>query len=148
MKVPARVKSAFRSRNVLHFFVSFLLLQNAHIKRVVARSHHEVCVSSKARRSCSISPRGVFRVVERAFKKRLREREREREHSRETFIEQNRKRGLIEIDTEREKKPFSHPFFFPFQALFARNFEFKKYSRGNDVDERDGVEGNRVARPR
>ena len=78
MKVPARVKSAFRSRNVLHFFVSFLLLQNTHIKRVVARSHREVCVSSKARRSCSISPRGVFRVVERAFKKRLRERERER----------------------------------------------------------------------
>jgi hypothetical protein len=71
---------------------------------------------------------------------------REREHSRETFIEQNRKRGLIEIDTEREKKPFSHPFFFPFQALFARNFEFKKYSRGNDVDERDGVEGNRETR--
>ena len=79
MKVPARVKSAFRSRNVLHFFVSFLLLQNTHIKRVVARSHREVCVSSKARRSCSISPRGVFRVVERAFKKRLRQRERERE---------------------------------------------------------------------
>lgn len=75
-------------------------------------------------------------------------REREREHSRATFIEQNRKRGLIEIDTEREreKKPFSHPFFFPFQALFARNFEFKKYSRGNDVDERDGVEGNRETR--
>lgn len=73
---------------------------------------------------------------------------REREHSRATFIEQNRKRGLIEIDTEREreKKPFSHPFFFPFQALFARNFEFKKYSRGNDVDERDGVEGNRETR--
>ena len=71
---------------------------------------------------------------------------REREHSRATFIEQNRKRGLIEIDTEREKKPFSHPFFFPFQALFARNFEFKKYSRGNDVDERDGVEENRETR--
>ena len=45
---------------------------------------------------------------------------REREHSRATFIEQNRKRGLIEIDTEREKKPFSHPFFFPFRAVCAQ----------------------------
>ena len=87
-------------------------------------------------------------VVERRFFKLQSERarEREREHSRATFIEQNRKRGLIEIDREREKKPFSHPFFFPFQALFARSFEFKKYSRGNDVDERDGVEGNRETR--
>ena len=86
-------------------------------------------------------------VVERRLSHKERQKiAREREHSRETFIEQNRKRGLIEIDTEREKKPFSHPFFFPFQALFARNFEFKKYSRGNDVDERDGVEGNRETR--
>ena len=46
---------------------------------------------------------------------------RERESTREgTFIEQNRKRGLIEIDTEREKKPFSHPFFFPFRAVCAQ----------------------------
>ena len=77
MKVPARKICFSFTRCAPFFFVSFLLLQNAHIKRVVARSHHEVCVSSKARRSCSISPRGVFRVVERAFKKRLRERERE-----------------------------------------------------------------------
>lgn len=47
---------------------------------------------------------------------------REREHSRATFIEQNRKRGLIEIDTEREKKPFSHPFFFPFQSAVCAQF--------------------------
>ena len=78
MKVPARKICFSFTRCAPFFFVSFLLLQNTHIKRVVARSHHEVCVSSKARRSCSISPRGVFRVVERAFKKRLRERERER----------------------------------------------------------------------
>ena len=77
MKVPARKICFSFTRCAPFLFVSFLLLQNAHIKRVVARSHHEVCVSSKARRSCSISPRGVFRVVERAFKKRLRERERE-----------------------------------------------------------------------
>ena len=77
MKVPARKICFSFTRCAPFFCVSFLLLQNAHIKRVVARSHHEVCVSSKARRSCSISPRGVFRVVERAFKKRLRERERE-----------------------------------------------------------------------
>ena len=31
----------------------------------------------------------------------------EREHSRATFIEQNRKRGLIEIDREREETFFS-----------------------------------------
>ena len=74
---------------------------------------------------------------------------RERESTREgTFIAQNRKRGLIEIDRERERERrnlFLIPSFFPF-ALFARNFEFKKYSRGNDVDERDGVEGNRETR--
>ena len=50
-----------------------------------------------------------------------------------------------EREREREKKPFSLPFFFP-RALFARNFEFKKYSRENDVNERDGVEGNRETR--
>ena len=53
------------------------------------------------------------------FSRKEREK-REREHSRATFIEQNRKRGLIEIDTEREKKPFSHPFFFPFRAVCAQ----------------------------
>ena len=65
-----------------------------------------------------------------------------------TFIEQNRKRALIEIDRERERERgnlFLFPSFFP-TALFARNFEFKKYSRGNDVNERDGVEGNRETR--
>ncbi len=120
MKVPARVKSAFRSRNVLHFFVSFLLLQNTHIKRVVARSHREVCVSSKARRSCSISPRGVFRVVERAFKKRLRQRERERERERE----------LLRGET----------------SIFELNKKILWKSTRAKTDH--GVEGNRVARPR
>ena len=73
---------------------------------------------------------------------------REREHSRATFIEQNRKRGLIEIDTEREREEtfFSSLLFSLSSAVCARNFEFKKYSRGNDVDERDGVEGNRETR--
>jgi len=119
MKVPARVKSAFRSRNVLHFFVSFLLLQNTHIKRVVARSHREVCVSSKARRSCSISPRGVFRVVERAFKKRLRQRERERERE-----------NLLRGET----------------SIFELNKKILWKSTRAKTDH--GVEGNRVARPR
>ena len=78
------------------------------------------------------------------FFKATEDRTREREHSRATFIEQNRKRALVEIEREREreKKPFSLPFFFP-RARKERSFEFKKYSRENDVNERDGVEGNR-----
>ena len=40
------------------------------------------------------------------FSRKEREK-REREHSRATFIEQNRKRGLIEIDREREETFFS-----------------------------------------
>ena len=76
------------------------------------------------------------------FFKATEDRTREREHSRATFIEQNRKRALIEIEREREKKPFSLPFFSP-RARKERSFEFKKYSRENDVNERDGVEGNR-----
>ena len=89
---------------------------------------------------CSFFPSRIFQIQIHFYKKkhknRLRERvlsregslnfshkereKREREHSRATFIEQNRKRGLIEIDTEREKKPFSHPFFFPFRAVCAQ----------------------------
>ena len=45
---------------------------------------------------------------------------REREHSRATFIEQNRKRGLIEIDREREETFFSSLLFSLSSAVCAQ----------------------------
>ena len=119
-------------------YVSLLFLFFLRVFFKFKLTSHKKKHKNRLRREC---------VVERRLSHKERQKiAREREHSRGAFIEQNRKRGLIEIDTEREKKPFSHPFFFPFQALFARNFEFKKYSRGHDANERDGVEGNRETR--
>lgn len=51
------------------------------------------------------------------FFKATEDRTREREHSRATFIEQNRKRALVEIERERERRNlFLFPSFFPERA--------------------------------
>ena len=70
-------KSAFRSRKTI-FFCLFLL-QNTHIKSRRAFASR-VCVSSKARRSCSISPRESS-ASSNALSKRDSDRERERERT-------------------------------------------------------------------
>ena len=133
-----RGRDEYHSPNLCTYQVSLLFLFFLRVFFKFKLTSHKKKHKNRLRREC---------VVERRLShKERRKIAREREHSRGAFIEQNRKRALIEIDRERERRNlFLNPSFFPL-ALFAHSFEFKKYSRGNDANERDGVEGNRETR--
>ena len=76
MKVPARVKSAFRSRNVLHFFCVFSLAsKHSHKKSRRAFASRSLCLVESTTLVFDLTARSLLRRRARVQKETQRERE-------------------------------------------------------------------------
>lgn len=82
MKVPARVKSAFRSRNVLHFFCVFSLAsKHSHKKSRRAFASRSLCLVESTTLVFDLTARSLPRRRARVQKETQTHRERERERT-------------------------------------------------------------------